>query len=248
MIDISWQAAPVVFDAAAAGDDRPLRDALEAHGAGSVAVDALRATVSAPAVLLEILAADRGGMVRQRALLGAGLSLVHADGDDREEPGTVVVAPSPVELVHVLLGGQGLGARPAHDEAAMSAAAGSIVLTSPDQAVLAVTGQGELPDAVIPVGDPEQHRWWGLRWHEPARPDETATLQVLDVGRLWLQDGTVLLPADAVGIMLLLRPLLAELSRLGRTRPTEEDLAEMEAFLAAAGDQHRDPDPEADAR
>lgn len=248
MIDISWQAAPRVFDAVAAGDDQTLRTSLEEHGAEGVAVEAILATATTPAVVLEVLAADATGMVRQRALLGAGLSLLHADGDDREQPGTVMVAPSPVELVHVLLGGMGLGSRPVHDEASLSAAAGSIELQAPDQAVLAVTGQGELPHAVGRLGDQEQHGWWGLRWHEPARPDKTATLQVLDVGRFWLQDGTVLLPADAVGIMLLLRPLLAELSRLGRTRPTEEDLAEMEAFLAAAGDQGRDPDPEADAR
>lgn len=231
MIDISWEAAPGVFDAAVAGDDRPLRASLDEHGAEAMAVDAILATAADPAVVLEVLAADATGMVRQRALLRAGLSLLHADGDDREQPSTVMVAPSPAELVHVLLGDLGLGSRPPHDEAVLSAPVGSFQLQMPDQAVLAVSGQGELPAGVDRVGEPERHGWWGLRWHEPSRPDETATLQVLDVGRLWLQDGKVLLAADAVGVMLLLRPLLGELSRLGRTRPSDDDLAEIAAFL-----------------
>ena len=214
MIDLSWHAPATAFDAAAAGDDRVLRDSLTAHGATDDAAGQLLAAVRAPHAVLEVLQADVRGALRQRAYLGTGLSSLHADGDDREEVRAVLVAPSPAELVHALLAGLGLGPRPAHDAATLEAAPDAVHLDRTDQAIDAVRGAAELPAQVQVIGDPSEHRWWGLRWYAPDQPERTARLQVLDVGRLWVQDGTALVPADAVGVLTLLSPLLGELSRL----------------------------------
>lgn len=223
MIDLSWHAPAAAFDAAAAGDEAPLRASLDDHGVSEEAIEAVLATVRSPAVLLEVLRANADGLFRQRAHLGARLSILHADGDDRDERRSVMVAPSPVELVHTLLAGFELGPRDPHDAAALEAEPGSVRLDHPEQGVEAVLGQAQLPAGVGSVGDPSQRQWWGLRWYAPDEPEQVTRLQVLDVGRLWVQEDLTLLPADAVGVLGLLASLLGELSRITATASTHGD-------------------------
>lgn len=220
MIDDSLRIAPDALTAASGGDTTQVQAVLVGHGIDAASVSLLLDALTAPFARLEVLRADRAGLVRQRAHLGA-VGILHADGDDRTTSQPAVVAPSAVELVHVVLDGLGLGPRPVRPSAEPTED-GTVHLDRVEQAMQACLGETDLPDGAQPISADTPAKWWALRWDADADPAVAGQLAVLDTGQLWEQRDTALVPTDAVALLGHLIGLLSALSDVPRPTVTDE--------------------------
>lgn len=189
-------ATPATVDAAVSGDTAPLREALVAMDGADRVVEA----VTDPRRRGTFAVVDVSGVRRTRLFVGAAACVLHADGDDRDLPGELVLMASASEAAHALLAGVGFGARP---EPPLR---WPVTVGSPEEVVAAVRTGSLAPLGVDVDTDDGPPRWWALTWDDGAGPEVVAAL---DGGGWWEHRGTELVPSTAQALWARLAPFAA---------------------------------------